>query len=93
MNANDVPEEVVDRIAKRILALTSESSKERAGKAAIEPNAAYTVQEAAALLSVSEKTIRKLSRCGYVRASRVFGGWRVRGGELLRHLPGPRNGQ
>lgn len=53
-------------------------------KRAIEPNALYTVPEAAALLSITPACITKKLRCGIINGKRTLGQWRVKGSELLR---------
>lgn len=54
-------------------------------KAPIVSDALYTVVEAAAVLSMHPKTLRRKLGCGVVTGRRRGGGhWRIRGAELLK---------
>ena len=50
----------------------------------IEPDALYTANEAAALVSLHPDTFRRKLRCGLIPGKRRIGRWRIRGAELLK---------
>ena len=54
----------------------------------ISPNIFYTAGEAASLLRVSPKSIRKLLKAGVARGIKIGRSWRVLGNDLLQ-LPSP----
>lgn len=51
---------------------------------AIEPNAIYTAQEAAHLLSLHPKTLKQKLHAFKIKGSLKLGQWRVMGSELLK---------
>jgi excisionase family DNA binding protein len=50
----------------------------------IEPDAIYTVNEAATLISIHPETVTKKLRQGAIAGKRRLGRWRIRGAELLK---------
>ena len=50
----------------------------------IEPDAIFTVAQAARLVSLHAVTLRKKLRLGIIKGSRRAGDWRIRGSELLK---------
>ena len=50
----------------------------------IQPNAVYTTVETQAILKISESTVKRLLRKGFIKANKVGGQYRILGKELLR---------
>ena len=50
----------------------------------IKENAVYTTAETEAILKVSPSTIKRLLKCGLIRANKVGGQYRILGKEILR---------
>jgi len=50
----------------------------------IEPSAVYTTGETQKILKVSESTVKRLLKRGFLRANKVGGQYRILGQELLR---------
>lgn len=50
----------------------------------IEPRVVYTTGETQKILKVSESTVKRLLKRGFLRANKVGGQYRILGQELLR---------
>lgn len=50
----------------------------------IEPRVVYTTSEVQRILKVSESTVKRLLKRGFLRANKVGGQYRILGQELLR---------
>lgn len=71
-----------DAIAERVVAQMLAAGAPQ--KAAIVPNAIYTVDQAAALIGLHPETVTRKLRIGRVQGTRRAGRWRINGAELLR---------
>lgn len=50
----------------------------------IKPNAVYTTEETRELLKISNSTIKRMLKKGFLRANKVSGQYRILGKEILR---------
>lgn len=83
--ARTLSDEDIEAIAQRVAAILARPAQTRpAGGKAIEPDAIYTADEAAALVGLHPFTVRKKFRCGLIAGRRKLGRWRIRGAELLK---------